>query len=84
MDPESPAVRTLRRAAATVGESALATALGVSRETLTAWLSGVRMPPVEAYVKALDIFANGPLWKEAEPNQAASSGRTDSPDERGC
>lgn len=63
MDPETPSMRTLRRALLTVGgDEELARRLGVSRERLAKWVAGEEPPTVEAYATALDIFANGPLW----------------------
>jgi DNA-binding transcriptional regulator YiaG len=41
------------------GLAALAIALDVSAETLRNWLDGHATPPVDAYIKALDLVATG-------------------------
>ena len=58
----TPAVRTLRRAAETLGGvPRLARAFNVSPHEVHGWLSGAQPPPPEIYMKALDVVARGPL-----------------------
>jgi len=58
----TPKIRTLQRAAQTLGgERALAEALGVKPEDVARWLAGVTPPHDKAYLAALDIVARGPL-----------------------
>ena len=54
----TPRVRTLRRAAQTLGGTEkLARALGVAREQLAEWLVGAGCPHDDVYFSALDIVA---------------------------
>lgn len=58
---DNPKVRTLRRAAEVVGSpEALAEALDVSPELISAWLLGQQAPPNDAYMRALDLVSQGP------------------------
>ena len=53
-------MRTLRRAMQSCGgEAGLAKKLGVPLEALSSWLAGKQLLPVDAYIRALDIVANG-------------------------
>ena len=57
---DTPKVRTLRRAVEVVGSpEALAEALEVSPEMVSAWLLGLQ-PPNDAYMRALDLVSQGP------------------------
>jgi DNA-binding transcriptional regulator YdaS (Cro superfamily) len=61
---DNPKVRTLRRAAEVVGgPQALAEALGVSPEIVSAWLLGQQALPNESYLRALDLVSQGPHHK---------------------
>ena len=63
-DGDNPKVRTLRRAAEVVGgPEALAEALGVSPETVSAWLLGRDALPSDSYLRALDLVSQGPHHK---------------------
>jgi hypothetical protein len=56
----TPQARTLRRALAICGDiAALARALGVSVGELARWLDGHAAPPVNIYIMALDLVADG-------------------------
>lgn len=58
---DNPKVRTLRRAAEVVGSpEALAEALEVSTEMISAWLLGEQALPNDAYLRALDVVSQGP------------------------
>jgi hypothetical protein len=58
---DSPKTRTLRRAVEAVGgPEALAQALNVSPESVTAWLLGQQPLPDDAYLRALDLVSQGP------------------------
>ena len=58
---DNPKVRTLRRAAEAVGSpEALAEALEVSTEVVSAWLLGQQALPNDAYMRALDLVSQGP------------------------
>lgn len=58
---DSPKARTLRRAVEVVGgPEALAEALGVSPQMVSAWLIGQRALPDDAYLRALDLVSQGP------------------------
>ncbi len=58
---DNPKVRTLRRAAEVVGSpEALANALGVSPELVSAWLLGREALPNDSYLRALDLVSQGP------------------------
>ena len=61
---DNPKVRTLRRAAEAVGgPEALAEALGVSPEMVSAWLLGRDALPNDSYLRALDLVSQGPHHK---------------------
>ncbi len=63
---DNPKVRTLRRAAEVVGSpEALAEALGVSPEIISAWLLGQEALPSDAYLRALDLVSQGPHHRVA-------------------
>jgi DNA-binding transcriptional regulator YiaG len=58
---DNPKVRTLRRAAEVVGSpEALADALDVAPEMVSAWLLGQQALPNDAYMRALDLVSQGP------------------------
>jgi DNA-binding transcriptional regulator YiaG len=58
---DNPKVRTLRRAVEVVGTpEALAEALDVSPELVSAWLLGQKAPSNDAYMRALDLVSQGP------------------------
>ena len=58
---DNPKTRTLRRAAEALGgPQALAEALGVSPEMVSAWLLGQQALPDNAYLQALDLVSQGP------------------------
>ena len=61
---DTPKIRTLRRAVEVVGSpEALAEALDVSPELVSAWLLGQNAPSDEAYMRALDLVSQGPHHK---------------------
>jgi DNA-binding transcriptional regulator YiaG len=63
---DNPKARTLRRAVEAVGgPDALAEALGVSPEMVSAWLLGLQALPDNAYLLALDLVSQGPHHKAA-------------------
>ena len=43
-----------------VGRERLAAALDVPPEKIAAWLSGEELPPLEAFLRSLDVIADGP------------------------
>ena len=54
-------VRTLACAVQTLrGRSRLAKRLDISPGKLSAWLAGTEAPPLQAFLDALDIVADGP------------------------
>lgn len=56
MSTDSVHVRTLARAALIVGsEELLALRLAVDPEVLRRWLQGQQQPPIEAFLRAVDI-----------------------------
>jgi transcriptional regulator with XRE-family HTH domain len=58
---DNPKARTLRRAVEAVGNpQALAEALGVSPEMVSAWLLGQQALPNDVYMRALDLVSQGP------------------------
>lgn len=58
MSRTTPQARTLHRALVLCGGMvALAKALNVSVANLSQWLNGYVPPPVEVYIKALDLVA---------------------------
>jgi len=59
MSNNTPQTRTLSRAVAICGSlAALAETLDVSVEDLSRWVDGDNVPPVEAYIKSLDVVAD--------------------------
>jgi DNA-binding transcriptional regulator YiaG len=61
---DTPKVRTLRRAVEVVGSpEALAEALDVSPEMVSAWLLGHEPPPNDVYLRSLDLVSQGPHHK---------------------
>ena len=62
----TPRIRTLRRAAETLGgEQALAAALGVRVKEVLSWLTGQTAPDDRAFFRALDIVALGKMRPSA-------------------
>jgi hypothetical protein len=62
MDQRSRYSDALRAAADTLGSAArLAAYLKVSPQTVQAWLAGQEAPPLEAFLHALDVIADGPF-----------------------
>jgi DNA-binding transcriptional regulator YiaG len=62
MDQRSRYADALRAAANTLGSTArLAAYLEVSPETVQAWLAGHEAPPLQAFLNALDVIADGPF-----------------------
>jgi hypothetical protein len=60
--------RTLRRAAQYVGGvDNLALQLKVKAVHLTAWIQGVETPPMEIFLKAVDIVTDRPIPSRVEP-----------------
>ena len=58
--------RTLRRAAEIIGgEAALATWLHVTPSHLALWLSGTEHPPVEVFLKAVDVVTDSAVRDSA-------------------
>jgi DNA-binding transcriptional regulator YdaS (Cro superfamily) len=61
MGKDTAHTRTLRRAVEVVGSpKELAETLGVSPESLAAWLAGDEALPSEVYLRALDVVSQGP------------------------
>jgi DNA-binding transcriptional regulator YiaG len=61
MGKDTAQTRTLRRAVEVVGSpKQLADTLGVSLESLAAWLAGEQALPSEIYLRALDVVSQGP------------------------
>ena len=61
MGKDTAHTRTLRRAVEVVGSpEELAETLGVSPESLAAWLAGDQALPNEIYLRALDVVSHGP------------------------
>jgi hypothetical protein len=57
-------VQTLRRAAQIVGdEETLAQALGVTRADLLIWLAGKAQPPMDVFLRAVDIVVKDSIGK---------------------
>lgn len=57
-------LRTLRRAAELIGgEGALAVALKVTPSHLALWLEGRESPPVEIFLRAVDLVSDRDLPK---------------------
>jgi DNA-binding transcriptional regulator YdaS (Cro superfamily) len=61
MGKDTAHTRTLRRAVEVVGSpEELAETLGVSPESLAAWLAGDQALPNDVYMRALDLVSQGP------------------------
>ena len=64
----TPVIRTLRRAAQTLGgKQQLADALGATLTEVDAWLAGSATPSDQVYLTALDIVAQGARWEPKKP-----------------
>jgi hypothetical protein len=62
MDALHARVETLRAAAGMLGgDRKLAAFLGVPAPEVRAWLDGQSEPPLNAFLNALDVIADGPL-----------------------
>ena len=62
MDQRSRYAEALRAAADTLGSTArLAAYLKVPPYTVQAWLAGREPPPLQAFLNALDVIADGPF-----------------------
>jgi hypothetical protein len=62
MDQRSRYAAALRAAAHTLGSAArLASYLEVPPQTLQEWLAGREAPPLQAFLSALDVIADGPF-----------------------
>lgn len=60
-------VDTLRLAAETIGGSdEFARAIGVTTDRLRAWMAGIEPLPLEVFLDALDVIAEGP-FASSEP-----------------
>ena len=67
----SAVVRTLERAAQTIGSVAdLARHLKVSLADLQRWIEGAVVPPQEIFVKALDVVAAGPFANSSKQGRS--------------
>jgi hypothetical protein len=61
-DTLKPAVRVLTLAAETLGsKERLASRLGLAVADVSGWISGLGVVPLEVFLPALDIVANGPF-----------------------
>jgi hypothetical protein len=61
-DAQKPAVRVLTLAAETLGsKERLATRLDLAVADVAGWISGLGIVPLEVFMAALDIVANGPF-----------------------
>jgi DNA-binding transcriptional regulator YiaG len=62
MDQRSRYTEALRAAADTLGSAArLAAYLKVPPDTVQEWLAGRETPPLQAFLSALDVIADGPF-----------------------
>lgn len=62
MDQRSRYAAALREAADTLGSTRrLAAYLKVSPQTVQGWLAGRETPPLQAFLNALDVIADGPF-----------------------
>ena len=60
MSPHTPYARAFRRAIETLGSAeALAGAVGASVKEVEAWAAGLAQPPYIAFLKAIDLIAQG-------------------------
>ena len=65
MDQGKRYANALRAAASTLGgASRLAAYLGVSPQRVQAWLTGRETPPLQAFLGALDVIADGPFARQ--------------------
>jgi hypothetical protein len=64
--------RTMRRAAEAMGNiERLSRALGASAVEIEAWIAGRTNPPPSAFLKAIDIVAEGaPNWGPRAPDKS--------------
>jgi len=61
MEQRERYARALSEAERTLGgRQRLAAALDVPPEKIAAWLSGEEVPPLEAFLRSLDVIADGP------------------------
>ena len=61
MEQRERYARALSQAERTLGgRERLAAALNVPPEKIAAWLSGDELPPLEAFLRSLDVIADGP------------------------
>jgi len=61
MEQRERYARALSQAERTLGgRERLAAALDVPPEKIAAWLSGEEVPPLEAFLRSLDVIADGP------------------------
>lgn len=62
MDQGNRYAKALRAAASTLGGAGrLAAYLRVPPQTVQAWLAGRERPPLQAFLGALDVIADGPF-----------------------
>ena len=60
--------QTLRRAAAIVGDDeSLAQRLGCSRTQLLRWLAGDERPPMDVFLRAVDIVVRDSVARNPKP-----------------
>jgi DNA-binding transcriptional regulator YdaS (Cro superfamily) len=60
--------QTLKRAAEIVGDDeALAQLLGATREQLLRWLAGEERPPMEVFLRAVDIVVKESVSRNRKP-----------------
>jgi hypothetical protein len=72
MDHGTRYANALRAAASTLGGAgALAAYLGVSPQIVQAWLAGREEPPLQAFLNALDVIADGPFAPHHRPLRVA-------------
>jgi DNA-binding transcriptional regulator YiaG len=72
VDQVSRYANALRTAASTLGGAGqLAAYLGVSPQTVQAWLDGREAPPLQAFLGALDVIADGPFAPQHRPVRVA-------------
>jgi hypothetical protein len=66
---------TLLQAAATLGGAArLAHFLGVPEARLATWIAGEELAPLEVFMNALDLVADGPYAPLERPLRVVASG----------
>lgn len=72
MDGRGLYADSLRLAAETVGGvGRLAAVIHLPAEQLNAWISGNGIPPLEAFLAALDVIADGPFATEPKRTRVA-------------